>query len=262
MHLNSNNWHHTGPWRVTYHFTTTNKAEDPTPNPGPSRYCNSSDQDFTALKPYFAWMPTKMVKNTYTNSTQYGYIPTHEEGNIFKQWKSPQPGMNVFWFHNDLLMDGIYSNVPAIDRGFNSAMIFFGWKSHTIHIEHQSKHKSVPLVSCIQRFVRRYGAPDQILADHASYHQSFSVLSYLWMLWIKLWFSEAEYHDQPQFERQYQTFKQIINKVMDRTWHPEWEQQHVARCNPPWVETSGWVLSVHWQRSVPHQQNTPRVSTH
>ena len=97
-------------------------------------------------------------------------------------------------------------------------MLFFGGKSHIIHIEHRSKHKS--LVSCIQDFVRKYRAPICILADHASYHQSFLVLSYLQILWIKLWLSEAYYHHQNPFEQHYQTFKQIVNKVMDRTNTP------------------------------------------
>ena len=96
-----------------------------------------SEQDFEALKPYFAWIPTKTLnKNSFANSTQCGYILTYEEGNIFKRWKSPQPGMNVFRFNNDLLMDEIFSDVPAIDGGFKSAMLFFGRKSHIIHIEH------------------------------------------------------------------------------------------------------------------------------
>ena len=66
-----------------------------------------------------------------------------------------------------------------------------------------------------------YWTPNWILVDHASYHQSFSILSYLLMLWIKLWFSEAYYyHHQKPFKRRYQTFKQIVNQVMDRTNTP------------------------------------------
>ena len=126
--------------------------------------------------------------------------------------------MNVYRLPDDLLMDEVFSNTPAIDGGFSSAMVFFGRKSHIIHIEHLSKTKR--LVMCLQNFVRQWGAPDRILADHASYHCSFSVLSYLRLLWIGLWFSEAYYQHQNPFEQRYQTFKRIVNRTMDRTGTP------------------------------------------
>ena len=163
-------------------------------------------------------MPSKIIKTTFLNSTQYGYLPQSAEGNLFKRYKSPQPGMNIFRLRDDLLMDEIYSSTPAIEGKFTRAMVFFGRKSHIIHVEHMTKTRR--LLPCLQNFVRQYGAPDRILADHAKYHEGFSVLSYLRMLWIKLWFSEAYYHHQNPFERRYQTFKRIVNRVMDRTGTP------------------------------------------
>ena len=64
-------------------------------------------------------------------------------------------------------MDESYSNEPVINGGFKRVMVSFDRKSHIIHIEHRSKHKS--LVSHIKNSVSKYGIPDRILADHVSH---------------------------------------------------------------------------------------------
>ena len=177
-----------------------------------------SDVDYEHMKPYFAWIPSNLIKKTFENSTQYGYMPTSPDGNLFKRWKSPNPAMNIFRLQDDLLTDKIHSNTPALEGGFKDAQIFFGRKSHIIHVESISKTKS--FLRCIQNFVTKWGAPARMLADHISYHSSFQVLDYLRMLWIQLWFSEAYYQHQNPFERRYQTFKRIVNRTMDRTSTP------------------------------------------
>ena len=177
-----------------------------------------TEHDFERMKPYFAWVPTKLIKHTFKNSTQYGFMPNSPDGNLFKRWHSPNPAMNVFRLQDDLLTDKIHSNTPAIDGGFKEAQVFFGRKSHIIHVETISKTKK--FVQCLQNFVNKWGAPLRLLADHISYHASIQVLDYLRMLWIQLWFSEAYYQHQNPFERRYQTFKRIVNRTMDRTSTP------------------------------------------
>ena len=177
-----------------------------------------NQQDYENLRPYFAWLPTKLIKETFKNSTQFAFMPASPDGNLFKRWKSPNPAMNVFRLNDDILVDKIYSNTPAIDGAFKEAHIFFGRKSHIIHFESASKLKK--FIHCLQNFVRNWGAPLRIIADHAKYHESFQVLDYLRLLWIGLWFSEAYYQHQNPFERRYQTFKRIVNRTMDRTGTP------------------------------------------
>eukprot|EP00531_Pseudo-nitzschia_arenysensis_P008891 CAMPEP_0116125882 /NCGR_PEP_ID=MMETSP0329-20121206/6042_1 /TAXON_ID=697910 /ORGANISM="Pseudo-nitzschia arenysensis, Strain B593" /LENGTH=1908 /DNA_ID=CAMNT_0003619941 /DNA_START=154 /DNA_END=5877 /DNA_ORIENTATION=+ len=179
---------------------------------------HSNAVDYQALRPYFAWLTTDVIKNTFRNSTQYGFTPSSPDGNLFKRWNSPNPAMNVFRLQDDVLTDKIHSNTPAIDGGFKEAQIFFGRKSHIVHPEPISKSKS--FLRCVQNFVRKWGAPIRILADHIRYHASFQVLDYLRILWIQLWFSEAYYQHQNPFERRYQTFKRAVNRLMDRTNTP------------------------------------------
>ena len=177
-----------------------------------------SKRDYQKLKPYFSWIPTKLIEATFKNSTQYGYMPTSPEGNLFKRWKAPNPAMNVFRLQDDLLTDKITCDTDAIDSGHSNAQIFFGRKSHIVHVEPIStKH---PFIKALQNFVRKWGAPQRLLGDHAGNQASFKVMDYLRLLWIGFWCSEAYYKHQNMFERRYQTFKRIVNRTMDRTGTP------------------------------------------
>ena len=177
-----------------------------------------SKRDYTKLKPYFSWLPTKLIEATFKHSTQYGYMPTSPDGNLFKRWQSPNPGMNVFRLNDDLLTDKVYSDKEAIDSGHTEAQIFIGRRSHVIHVEEISK--SHPFIKCLQNFVRVWGAPRRLLGDHAGNQASHKVMDYLRLLWIGFWQSEPYYKHQNMFERRYQTFKRTVNRTMDRTGTP------------------------------------------
>ena len=175
-------------------------------------------RDYEQLKPYFSWIPTKMIEATFRHSTQYGFMPQSDDGNLFKRWKSPNPAMNVFRLQDDLLTDKVYSDTEAIDGGHTEAQIFFGRKSHLIHVERTSS--TFPFIKCLQNFVRKWGAPNRLLGDHAGNQASHRVMDYLRLLWICFWRSEAYYKHQNLFERRYQTFKRIVNRTMARSGTP------------------------------------------
>ena len=48
------------------------------------RVYTPSTRDYDSHKPYFAWLPTKMIEATFRNSTQYGFMPTSSDGHLFK----------------------------------------------------------------------------------------------------------------------------------------------------------------------------------
>ena len=204
--------------RTRSHSRTNDSNEDEVLANQNPRTHEPTEQDYKAMKPYFAWMPTNIIKATFQNSTQYGFMPTSEEGNLFKRWKSPNPAMNVFRMQDDLLTDKIHSNTPSVEGGFTATQLYFGRKSHIIHPEPLSRKYT--FLRGLQNFVTKWGAPLKLLADHINYHASFQVLDYLRMLWIPFWFSEAYYQHQNPFERRFQTFKRIVNRTMDRTGTP------------------------------------------
>ena len=105
---------------------------------------------------------------------------------------------------------------PAIDVGFRSTMLFFGKQRVTssivstnpnisllCHVSITLSGKRVPLTKSLQ-IMPGIIRVSQFLANFGCY-------------WLKLWFSEAYCHHSNPFKRRYQTFKRVVNKVMDRT---------------------------------------------
>ena len=172
-----------------------------------------SDIDYQSMQPYFSWITTDLIKATFKNSTQYGFMPSSDCGNIFKRWRAPNPAMNLFRLQDDLLTDKISSNTPAIDGSFTDAQVFFGRKLHILQVERITpSHK---FIHCLQDFVNEWGAPLRLLGDHANNQRSHQVMDYLRLLWIGWWCSEPYYKHQNMFERRYQTFKRLVNRTMD-----------------------------------------------
>ena len=107
----------------------TNPLDIHTPVPslnnlkGP-RIHTASKLDYDSLKPFFCWLPLDLIKKKFENSTQYGAIAKSQHGNLFKQFNSPHPAMNVNQLDDNFLMDKISSSVPAIDGGFTEAYVF------------------------------------------------------------------------------------------------------------------------------------------
>ena len=174
--------------------------------------------DYNKLRPYFSWIPTKLIQETFRNSTQFGFLPSSPEGNLFKRWKTTNPAMNVNRFHDDVMTDTIYSDTKAIEGGYQAAQIFFGRTSHIIHIDYINEKRN--FLKCFQGFVQKWGAPRRLLGDSAGNQHSHQTQDYLRMMWIGFWQSEPYYQHQNLFERRYQTYKRIVNRTMDRTNTP------------------------------------------
>lgn len=150
----------------------------------PQQRCQCQ-KDFHHLKHFFVWLPAHIIQRTFSDSTQMGFVPSSPDGDLFKRWHTPNPALNVFHLNDDLLMDKIYSDTPALDAGHTEAQLFFGQRSHVVHIEPVSRTKS--LLRAVQSFVQKWGAPDRLLCDHASNHTSGKLSNCLKPLWIGLW---------------------------------------------------------------------------
>ena len=81
------------------------------------------ETDYANMQPYFAWLPVEIIKATFKNSTQYGHMSSSSQGNLFKRYKAPHPGINVFRLNEDCLTDTVYADTPAIDCGHTLAPI-------------------------------------------------------------------------------------------------------------------------------------------
>ena len=158
---------------------------------GSPRIHTPSTVDYEQMRPYFAWQTTDVIQATFKNSTQYGWMPTSSNGNLFKHYSSPHPGANVPRIYDDFLTDTICSDTPAIDGGETLSQCFFGNKSKFNHGEKIKTTKYY--LKALQDCLRKWGAPDRVLCDHAQYQSSNRVLDYLRLPRIGLWQSEAKY---------------------------------------------------------------------
>ena len=75
-------------------------------------------QDYRRLQRFFAWLPEKLIKSTFSNSTQYGFMPQSRDGNLFTRWHAPNPALNVFRLNNDVLNNKIFSDTPSLNSRY------------------------------------------------------------------------------------------------------------------------------------------------
>ena len=109
--------------------------------------------DYENMRPYFDWQPTDIIEATFKNSTQCGFMPTSSNVNLFKRYKSPNPGANAFRIYDDYCTDTICSDMPAIDEGETLGQVFFGHKSK---FNHREKIKTTKYyLKALQDFIRQ-----------------------------------------------------------------------------------------------------------
>ena len=174
------------------------------------------EPDPESLRPFFAFLPTEVVRRTLQATTQYARVPMSETTKRF--YKSPFPALNVARRNEDLLTDVIYSDTPAIDDGSTSAAIYSGKTSHVMDVYGMKTDKQ--FVNTLEDIIRERGAPTRLLSDHAINLRSSRVLDILRAYCIGQWTSEPHHQNQNTMERRYQTAKRLTNVLMDRTGCP------------------------------------------
>ena len=80
--------------------------------------------DFSLLRPFFGWLSTDIIKQTFSRTTQYARLPS---GTLLKRtFKSSNPALNVTRRNESVACDIVYSDEPAVDNGSTAAVIFTG----------------------------------------------------------------------------------------------------------------------------------------
>lgn len=177
---------------------------------------SKEEPDPESLRPFFAFLPAEVVKRTLRATTQYARIPMGET--MIRYYKSPFPALNVARRDEDLLVDIIYSDIPAVDDGSTSAAIYSGKISHVLDVFGMKTDRQ--FVNTLEDIIRDRGAPSRLLSDHALTIRSTRVLDILRALYIGQWTSEPHRQNQNTMERRYQTAKRITNIVMERSGCP------------------------------------------
>jgi hypothetical protein len=82
-----------------------------------------------------------------------------------KQYKSPNPALNVRPHDEPVATDTIYSDTPAIDCGITSAQLFVGTKTHTADVYPIKSDKQ--FVNTLLDNITQCGAPTKLISNRA-----------------------------------------------------------------------------------------------
>ena len=179
--------------------------------------------DYAALRPYFAWIPASRVRDTIESTTQWyraeGRVPMR------RHFKSRFPAANVRRLNEEVAMDTIFSNTPALDDGVmghggcRMMQIFTGVTSHIT--EGFPLHSESDIHETVEAFITKHGAPTNLRSDNARAQIGKKVQDILRHLFIGFGTSdEPEQQNQNPAERRIQDIKKMTNSVMDRTATP------------------------------------------
>lgn len=173
--------------------------------------------DYPRYRRFLLWLPDDVIERTWTCTTQYATIPmsTH----LRKTFQAPNPVLNIPRRPEDLATDEVYSDTPAIDNGATRAQLFVGCKTLVSDVlpmktEKQFKDKLLDII-------RFRGAPTRLISDSAQVEISKEIEDILRTYMTGAWQSEPYHQHQNPAERRFQTLKQDVNRVLDRTGAPD-----------------------------------------
>ena len=123
------------------------------------------------------------------------------------------PACNVRCRNEAVATDTVFGDVPAVDTGgVKCAQVFIGRKTLVVDI-YGMKTKS-QFVNTLLDNIRRRGAMDCLISDHAAEAMSQRVLDVLRHLMIDSWTSETHQQQQNFAERRWRDVKRIANWLM------------------------------------------------
>jgi hypothetical protein len=122
-----------------------------------------------------------------------------------KQYKSPNPALNMHPHDEPVATDTIYSYTPVIDCGITSAQLFVGTKTHTADVYPIKSDKQ--FVNTLLDNITQCGAPTKLISDHAQVEISEHVKQVLRPLHIATWQSEPHQQHQNPAKHWYQNIK-------------------------------------------------------
>jgi hypothetical protein len=140
----------------------------------------------------FGWLPTATIKHTFKVMTQYACMPMSTI--LKKQYKSPNPALNVHQCNGLVTTDMVFLDTPDIDGGETAAQIFVGTKSFVTDVK-GIKSKS-QFVNTLEDNVCHHGAPTKLISDQAQVAISNKVKDILCVLTILDWQSEPQQQHQ------------------------------------------------------------------
>jgi hypothetical protein len=117
---------------VVYHANHAHYVCDHETVEAAPKFVMTSEPDYGQLCPHLGWLSIDAIKKTFEHTTQLACMPMSTI--LKKQYKSPNPALNVHPRDEPVATDTIYYDTPAIDCGVTSAQLFVGTKTHTADV--------------------------------------------------------------------------------------------------------------------------------
>ena len=175
-------------------------------------------QEWERMRKYFGNVPAKTVRNTFKHTTQIGTLPP--SSHLQRQFKSPNPALNLHRRNEADATDQIFAKVPAMDGGETSDHIFVGQDSKITDVYKSKDNSAEVFLGCFQDRVRERGVLTKLIADNCPMYRGWNVAKYLRDLVVSIWQCETKHQNQNPAENQYQTVKRHTDRTMDCSGAP------------------------------------------
>jgi hypothetical protein len=175
------------------------------------RDARPSPRDYSSLRPFFGYQTTEVIKRTFEVTTQHARLPANSM--LKQRFKSPFPALNIPRRSEDVAMDTIFSDTPAIGSGVKMAQFFCG--RDTLLCDVYGMHSEKELPNTVEDNIRERGAPDRLLSDMAKSEMSTRILDLLRYYVVGSWYSAPYHQHQNPAERRYEQVKRVTNNIMD-----------------------------------------------
>ena len=176
----------------------------------------SENLDYDKYKPYFGWVNTDTIRDTFKNTTQWGVsIGTYH---MKQHFKSRNPPFNVPRRHEAVATGTVYSDTPAVDSGVKQVQLLVGEESLVFDIYPMRSGKQ--FVKTLEDNICRHRAMDKLISDSLKNEISHKVKDILRAYNITDFQSEPYHQNQNSAVWRYRTIKAWANTIMNRTGAP------------------------------------------
>ena len=129
------------------------------------------------MRKYFGNVPADIVRRTFKYTSQIGTLPP--SSHLQRQFKSPNPALNLHRRNEADATDQIFAKVPAIDGGEVGAHIFVGQDSKITDVYKSKDNSGAEFLGAFQDRVRERGVPTKLIADNAPMYRGWNITKYL-----------------------------------------------------------------------------------
>ena len=133
--------------------------------------------DWKRMRKYPGNVPAETVRNKFKHTTQIETLPP--VSHLQRQFKSPNPALNLHRRDKADVKDQIFAKVPAMDGRETSAHIFVGQDLKITNVYKSKDNIAEVFLGCFQDWLHEQGVPTKLVADNCPMYRAWRVARYL-----------------------------------------------------------------------------------